>query len=294
MTALSPPPNWYLDPSGRHESRYWDGFTWTPHVADRGQPGLDPLVRTDPIAATAPAAGSLRADPIGPGTEALRTMATVRPESAADGAVPDPRIAKVTPIRRRSALFDVTAVLAVVVVVVLGGYVLWQGWRTSDAGGRPDARGAGTWSRDGYRLALPPSWVETTLPPGSETSVDAAFQVIDAARVVSLVGDEPTAIRTVGDADGLVTFMTDQVTAAAAAQGTTATVLATDVAAGRGRFVGSIVADLPMPQGVTVRMATYVVVQQTGSVTIMLLGDPQGVDRHREDASAAADSVRFR
>jgi hypothetical protein len=27
------PPAWYPDPSGRFAQRYWDGTTWTPHVA---------------------------------------------------------------------------------------------------------------------------------------------------------------------------------------------------------------------------------------------------------------------
>ncbi len=35
--------NWYPDPSGRHAYRYWDGASWTSHVADNGQASLDPL-----------------------------------------------------------------------------------------------------------------------------------------------------------------------------------------------------------------------------------------------------------
>ncbi len=35
--------NWYPDPSGRHEVRYWDGEAWTGHVADGGVPAEDPL-----------------------------------------------------------------------------------------------------------------------------------------------------------------------------------------------------------------------------------------------------------
>ncbi len=30
------PANWFPDPTGRHEHRYWDGVGWTVHVADRG------------------------------------------------------------------------------------------------------------------------------------------------------------------------------------------------------------------------------------------------------------------
>ena len=35
-------PNWYPDPSGRHELRYWDGTAWTEHVSSNGRQGVDP------------------------------------------------------------------------------------------------------------------------------------------------------------------------------------------------------------------------------------------------------------
>lgn len=35
--------NWYPDPSGRHELRYWDGRQWCDSVSDSGQRGSDPL-----------------------------------------------------------------------------------------------------------------------------------------------------------------------------------------------------------------------------------------------------------
>lgn len=42
--AAAAPADWYADPSGRHEQRYWDGSAWTHHVADRGQVSSDPPV----------------------------------------------------------------------------------------------------------------------------------------------------------------------------------------------------------------------------------------------------------
>jgi hypothetical protein len=35
-------PGWLIDPSGRHELRYWSGSEWTEHVTDGGTPGTDP------------------------------------------------------------------------------------------------------------------------------------------------------------------------------------------------------------------------------------------------------------
>lgn len=34
---------WYPDPSGRHAQRFWNGASWTPHVADGGHVAVDPL-----------------------------------------------------------------------------------------------------------------------------------------------------------------------------------------------------------------------------------------------------------
>ena len=35
--------NWYPDPHGRAELRYWDGSAWTDHVSNGGVQGSDPL-----------------------------------------------------------------------------------------------------------------------------------------------------------------------------------------------------------------------------------------------------------
>lgn len=39
----SPKADWYGDPVGRHQFRYWDGVSWTSRVADDGKDSLDPL-----------------------------------------------------------------------------------------------------------------------------------------------------------------------------------------------------------------------------------------------------------
>ena len=36
------PANWYKDPSGRFELRYWNGTAWTEHVATGGKQAVDP------------------------------------------------------------------------------------------------------------------------------------------------------------------------------------------------------------------------------------------------------------
>lgn len=41
----SVPANWYKDPSGRFEMRYWNGTQWTEHVATAGKQSIDPPKR---------------------------------------------------------------------------------------------------------------------------------------------------------------------------------------------------------------------------------------------------------
>jgi hypothetical protein len=41
VKATTPAADWYPDPSGAHELRYWDGTDWTPHVSDQGVTSVD-------------------------------------------------------------------------------------------------------------------------------------------------------------------------------------------------------------------------------------------------------------
>ncbi len=47
------PANWYPDPMGRFELRYWDGAAWTEHVSTSGQQQTDPLEGSRPTQTTA-------------------------------------------------------------------------------------------------------------------------------------------------------------------------------------------------------------------------------------------------
>jgi hypothetical protein len=79
VVASAAPAAWMTDPTGRHESRYWDGTAWTGHVADAGVAAEDPLA-TMPAesanrAATLPAANVPHA---GPDLERMRALFAAR------------------------------------------------------------------------------------------------------------------------------------------------------------------------------------------------------------------------
>jgi uncharacterized protein YxjI len=70
--TAQPPANWYPDPLGRHELRYWDGSQWTEHVSSHGRQSIDPPVGGGHIPTTARAAEKVVGDvqKVGAGTGA--------------------------------------------------------------------------------------------------------------------------------------------------------------------------------------------------------------------------------
>ncbi|HEX4866111.1 MAG TPA: phospholipid scramblase-related protein [Acidimicrobiales bacterium] len=56
------PPNWYPDPLGRHELRYWDGSQWTEHVSSHGRQSVDPPTQGSHVPTTQRSADQVRRD----------------------------------------------------------------------------------------------------------------------------------------------------------------------------------------------------------------------------------------
>lgn len=59
-------PNWYPDPTGAHELRYWDGGVWTVHVSDAGVVAVDSPFSAPPTPTLAQAAPTPQATPVAP------------------------------------------------------------------------------------------------------------------------------------------------------------------------------------------------------------------------------------
>ena len=111
MNEPARPANWYPDPTGRHQHRYWDGTAWTDQVADNQVTGTDPP--TMPPAATPPVAPTVAAPPA-PAPGAPPPAPIGRPP----GGVPvTPRLNQPSPRHNASPVF---AVIAAVGGVALG------------------------------------------------------------------------------------------------------------------------------------------------------------------------------
>jgi hypothetical protein len=52
-------PGWHVDPSGRHQHRWWDGAAWSDQVADNGVAGVDPLNATPPAGSPSALVGAV-------------------------------------------------------------------------------------------------------------------------------------------------------------------------------------------------------------------------------------------
>jgi len=59
------PADWYPDPSGRHEHRYWDGAAWSEHVSDHGRQATDPITDSAPLPTTRATAEKVKNQVVG-------------------------------------------------------------------------------------------------------------------------------------------------------------------------------------------------------------------------------------
>lgn len=55
---MAQPADWYTDPSGRYQHRYWNGSQWTNQVSSGGPSAIDPNPLDATVVSTPPAPGS--------------------------------------------------------------------------------------------------------------------------------------------------------------------------------------------------------------------------------------------
>ena len=120
-----PNAGWFSDPLGRHQHRFWDGSSWTSHVADAGRAGEDP-VGAPPPAHVTPSGPTLDAPhPTSARTAAAAPPSTPPPQQPPAGRTRQPR--------RRPSRAALIAALVVVALVLALGIVVGTRLRDDDA-----------------------------------------------------------------------------------------------------------------------------------------------------------------
>ena len=319
MTAVSPPPNWYVDPTGRHQSRFWDGFTWTAHVVDAGREALDPLVV--PALPAVPASDSLPpligttgsgghssqlatssrkpvADRglVGHGTASLRLMAEtgpgIDPVAPAAPAFADPRVeATAATRRRRRAVIDGVALVAAVVLVGVIVALLSANGTFTRAEPRHVEPADAVFTGNGYRASIPPSWIEGGPMPGARA--DMSYTLVATAPTLGLIGTDTTTRAALADPTQVAVVATTDAQSSVAATGAIVRVVSTDVVADGEQPIVGVTIDVDGADGTTRREIRYLVIGPEKSVAVSVTGDPGALDRAGRQARAVAESVRF-
>ena len=98
------PADWYPDPAGRHQHRYWDGTTWTDQVADHGRQSNDPITESAPLPTTGMSAEKIQ--------DQVQGKAGIASGGPAGGGLMDQRVlvvnqkAKLIEINTEYAVYD--------------------------------------------------------------------------------------------------------------------------------------------------------------------------------------------
>lgn len=122
----SPQAAWFVDPTGRHQHRWWDGAQWTDQIADGQAVGTDPvLAATGATQATSIDSGTIPQSPV---------PVTGSPHGALTGPVSVGEKARSWAGSNR----NVVVIVAVIAVAVVVGLVMALGGGGED-GGWPSA-----------------------------------------------------------------------------------------------------------------------------------------------------------
>ena len=286
--ALDIPPNWYPDPSGRAQARYWDGRMWTAHVVRDGMTTLDPIdgvqqPRQEPVLTH----GVTPAEPaptVGHGTLSLQKMAAARP------APPPPR--PVTPARASEPRLSTLATLGLLLgALALVGFAvfLYQQGAFAPKSSRRDLTPTVKLEQVEYSLDVPKAWVARD--PGTP-DVDAGYLVPDVESVAVVIADDAVdglALRSTRD-DALA-FTAGIVAGAVSPTAKLVDGKPREVGKHRG-FVAEFIFDAS--DGVPGRILEYLVEHDGRIVAILAVGTPDGIDRHRSEIRRAAVSTSFK
>jgi hypothetical protein len=287
-TALqtAPAPNWYPDPSGRADARYWDGRMWTSHVVRDGVTTLDPIDGVQQPREPARFEHGVRptnpVPTVGHGTAALQEMAAARPVSA-----PAPlRLRTAEP--RISTAGAMAVFLGSLLLISVGVYLFRQGAFTVDASPQR-LTDAVTVDDVDYRAQVPSLWIART-PFGS--LFDSVYSIPDADTVnVGIVDVADPALADPNARDQHVALVSETV---ARAIGPAPALVDRSATTLRHRHVTVAIYDITDPSGIVTRVREYLVAGPDRAVIVTAYGTPAAVDRHMDAVADVATTVRIK
>lgn len=289
MTTLSRGANWYEDPSGRHEGRFWDGFTWTAHVFDAGVAGIDPPFAALTVAAVAPEVDANA----GHGTRQLQAMATQAGITARAAAAANDTTADDSNGDRRTVLGmtipSVVGLAALAIVAAVG--ISATGILQAGSGTPPAIATTAPASGDGFTADVPLGWAKAGAPAGS--AFDAAYSVTglesmavgitDVAITEAQIADPATRTATIDPVAQMVAGTYGQVTRVVSHESRTLGARTVDV----------VTVEVTYPDGGTGQVVEYFVVGPNRAVVVAASGSAPIVAAHAKQLTGTARSIRF-
>lgn len=289
MTTLSNGANWYEDPSGRHEGRFWDGFTWTAHVFDAGVAGIDPPFAALTVAAPAPEVDANA----GHGTRQLQAMATQASLTARAAAVANDTTADDSNADRRTVLgMTIPSVVGLAVLAIVAAIgISATGILQAGSGTPPSIATTVPASGDGFTADVPLGWAKAAAPAGS--AFDASYSVpglesmavgiTDVAITEAQVADPATRTATINPIAQMVAGTYGQVTRVVSHESRT---LGT-------RTVDVVTVEVTYPDGGTGQILEYFVVGPNRAVVVAASASDRTLAPHLAELAEIARSVRI-
>jgi hypothetical protein len=284
-TALLVAPNWYPDPSGRTQARYWDGRMWTAHVVRDGVATLDPLDGVQqPRELASFTHGVAPPDPgptVGHGTQALQEMAAARPTP------PPPSSPERTGEPRISTLGAVGVFVGAVLLFAVGVYLFRQGTFTVTASA-PSVSRTVTLDQPDYRVTVPSSWTART---ASGSLFDAVYSVPDREILnVAVVDFADASLSDPAARDDHLALASDMV---ADAIGQNPVLVDRTIVKSGGKILRVATYDLTDASGIVTRVRAYLAVGLDRAAIVAAYGTPGAADRHADAVAAAARTARL-
>lgn len=284
-TALQIPANWYPDPSGRADARYWDGRMWTAHVVRGGVAALDqidgiqqprePAPFTHEVTPTAPV------PTVGHGTRALQEMATAHPTPP-----PSPPPAR-TGEPRISTRGAIAVFLGALLVIGVGVYLFRKGVFTVDA--PPERlRRSVTVEQADYRVTIPDSWLERAT---TGSLFDAVYSIPDRELLnVGIVDFVDASLADPTVRNEHLTLASDMV---ATAIGPSPSRIQQSTVKVQQRLLHVATYDVSDASGIVTRVVEYQMVGPDRAVIVTAYGTPAAVERHLDEVAKVARTSKL-